>query len=703
MADKLSDHHFTIDRRAIFFMNSTLTTQKSTLEKAVKAAVIIGDQLLATGIDSPYGLTWQVFQNRSSSELQWDNPENIDTGVAGIVLYLLELFKVTNDGRYLAGAQRGLQWLVHHCESTPSDNYALYTGRAGVAFALLEMRKVTGTVEYLQTALALMSRAKTCFLTAEYITSNLFDGLAGTLLVLLHLYDATGNREVLDDINLFADKIVQNAYPSYPGICWRTAAESHVQPLCSLAGGTAGIQFVFAELGRYFGSKACRYVDDQAYRYENSVWDADLSNWPDFRKEIIDAATDRRHRQAYFNQDKAFFTRPADNISWAHGTAGIGLMRLRSFQCEKGSARGADLAKALDKLSKTVFTISGNNSLYDGLAGQGIAFIQAYKITGKKELQSAALQVGEWLLVNEVVSSTSLHMDNSLLRGAPGIGYFYLQLLEGQSGNTCLLPIVDKTVSYGFMKDITFDVNVVRRSIIAKPFRRTLAVLESRFPGRAEQLFCSPGVDEELIEAFAALINVVLGESDGNINSEHLRDVFTFEEKKQSLLKNMQSTAWQQAKGMCYYDQVLKQLNKSDVWLLDQQVFISNEVTLVSTSWDWSTDSDPLATLDEPKGQFNTLFYYVFGEGLIELPLHIIGLFMHYFAKPKSISDAIKEIALFCRSQSESALEGMLSFTRSKDIPELLSRLDYLLLFQIKQLLSDGILVFSGSDNMPAG
>lgn len=682
-------------------MNSTLTTQQNTLEKAVKAAVMIGDQLLATGIDSPYGLTWQVCQDRSGGELQWDNPENIDTGVAGLVLYLLELFKVTSDDRYLVGARRGLQWLVHHCENTPSDNYALYTGRAGVAFALLEMRKVTGTVEYLQTALAMMSRAKACFLTAEYVTSNLFDGLAGALLVLLHLYDATGNREVLDDINLFADKIVQNAYPSYPGICWRTAAESHVQPLGSLAGGTAGIQFVFAELGRYFGSQACGYVDDQAYRYENSIWDAQLNNWPDFRKEITDAATDRMHRQAYLNQDKAFFTRPADNLSWAHGTAGIGLVRLRSFQCDKDPAREADLAKALSKLSKTIFTISGNNSLYEGLAGRGIAFIQAYKITGKSEFQAAALQVGEWLLMNG--SSTSLHSDNSLLRGAPGIGYFYLQLLESQSGNTYLLPIVDRTTSRGSVENITLDVSVVRRSIVAKPFRRTLAVLESRFPGRTEQLLCSPGVDEELIEAFVALINVVLEESDGNTDSEYLRDVFTFEKKKQSLLKNMQSTAWQQAKGMCYYDQVLKQLNKSDVWLLDQQVFVSNEVTLVSTSWDWSTDSDPVATLDEPKGQFNTLLHYAFGEGLVELPLHTIGPLLHCFAKPKFIGDAIEEIALFCRSQPESTLEGMLRFTRSKDMPELLSRLDYLILFQVKQLLSDGILVFSGSDNTPAG
>jgi hypothetical protein len=475
-----------------------------------------------------------------------------------------------------------------------------------------------------------------------------------------------------------------------------------VKPLCSLAGGTAGIQFVFAELGRYFGNQACAYVDDQAYRYENSIWDTQLNNWPDFRKEITDAATDRVHRQAYLNQDKAFFNRPADNTSWAHGTAGITLVRLRSFQCEKDPVRGADLAKALGKLSKTTFNISDNNSLYNGLAGRGIAFIQAYKITGKSEFQAAALQIGEWLLVNEAGSSERLHSDNSLLRGSTGIGYFYLQLLESQSGNTCLLPIVDRTASRGSVDDITLEVKALRRSLVAKPFRRTLAVLESRFPGRAEQLLCSTGVDEELIEAFVALINVVLRESKGNTDSEYLRDVFTFEEKKQSLLINMQSISWQHAKGMCYYDQVLKQLNKSDVWLLDQQVLVSNEVNLVSTSWDWSTDSDPIATLDKPKGQFNTLLYYAFGEGLVELPLHTMGLLLHCFAKPKSIRDAVKEITFFCRSQPETALEDMVRFTRSEDMQELLSRLDYLLLFQVKQLLSDGILVFSASDNTSA-
>ncbi|MFP5285758.1 MAG: lanthionine synthetase LanC family protein, partial [Thermoanaerobaculia bacterium] len=109
-------------------------------EAALKAARWIR----TTRVQTPQGLLWLSGPERP--EGLYSSP-NLYTGTSGVILFLLELGRVTGDKTWTeeaaAGADSLMATLPGQLDSDKGEN-GLYTGVAGIGFTLGQVFKATG-------------------------------------------------------------------------------------------------------------------------------------------------------------------------------------------------------------------------------------------------------------------------------------------------------------------------------------------------------------------------------------------------------------------------------------------------------------------------------------------------------------------------------------------------------------------------------
>ncbi|MBO0933586.1 lanthionine synthetase LanC family protein [Fibrella aquatilis] len=449
-------------------------------ERALEKAIVIGDELLRQALVTPCGLTWPVEYSEDGRGLTWQQPESIYSGVSGIVLFLTELYRHTQHKTYLEAAKEGMRWVVDYCHKNATQQYGFYIGRLGVAYVLLKLHAITHQPTLLTEALDMAKPVADSYLTNEHTTSALFDGRAGALLVLLHLHQASQEPWLVGTITACIDTLLDQASYDQAGICWDRSRNS-VQGLCGLAHGAAGIGYVFAELGQYVNNAAFLAVARQAFDYENQYWHEVAQNWPDFRKDITTPERELFYQQAYLNHDLEAFAGTFTNTSLAHGTAGIGLTRLaavEAYQTDVSRAATA-LAERHDRFMAEPLSIR-QQSVYAGLAGEGVFFLEAYKATAEPMYLQHAHAIG-LLLQAQAEATESTTSDLGLLTGQAGLGYFYLQLAR-PTAESVLLPRL-RSENLGAAAGLSgFSGSSVQRKIVAGSFPRVVKLMDEWAP-----------------------------------------------------------------------------------------------------------------------------------------------------------------------------------------------------------------------------
>jgi lantibiotic modifying enzyme len=162
---------------------------------------------------------------------------------------------------------------------------------------------------------------------------DLINGNSGTLLGLLHLHAASGEKWILESIDCFIRHLVDRANHGPAGLYWDRSPQL-ISGLFGFSHGAAGIGFVFLELGHYFQNEAFYTIARQAFLYEGYFFNQAKKhkNWPDLRRGIYSDDDYREHQKAFLEGDMDFFTSGGDMNAWCHGAAGIGLSRVRAFQ-----------------------------------------------------------------------------------------------------------------------------------------------------------------------------------------------------------------------------------------------------------------------------------------------------------------------------------------------------------------------------------
>ncbi|HWN41771.1 MAG TPA: lanthionine synthetase LanC family protein, partial [Thermoanaerobaculia bacterium] len=246
------------------------------LDAAIKAARWIRTTRVAT----PDGLLWLSGPERP--EGMSASPE-LYTGTAGVVLFLVELARVTGDESWLQEAAAGADWLIAGLPAalgTGGEEQAqagLYTGVPGIGLAIYHVAKATDKEPYRRGAERCLdlvhAGAKPAGAGVEWDPGlDIIAGSAGTILYLLHMareLDRPASRELALKAGM---RLAELGIPDAGGRKWRMANHPEAKRLMpNFSHGTAGIAYALATLHMETGRKEPLDAALAGARYLQSV------------------------------------------------------------------------------------------------------------------------------------------------------------------------------------------------------------------------------------------------------------------------------------------------------------------------------------------------------------------------------------------------------------------------------------------------
>ncbi|MDO1446725.1 lanthionine synthetase LanC family protein [Rhodocytophaga aerolata] len=533
-------------------MNSSLR------QLLLKEAIRIGDDLLSKAEIEPPGILWRSVEVQGE-EMNWNKSENIYQGVCGLVLFFIQLYKQTAEERYLQAVLEGMQWAERYSTASAGGTNAFLTGRMSVPFTYLQVYELTGQKLYLQKALELTRKWLQDPPPAlkEYI-----NGTAGTLLCLVHLHAASGEKWLLEHINQYAGLLLDHCYLGKQGLYW-DRSPVNIHGLCGLSHGASGVGFVWLELGNYFTNPAFYWLAEQAFAYESQYYHTQLHNWCDLRKILSFAQEEPAMRKAYEKGERSYFTQGASMNAWCHGAAGIGLVRLRAYEVlgKYLYLEEARLALEHTRLTDIQAHQLCSPTLCHGSAGNAELFLKAYEVTYEPAYLEMALKIAEqilqWKKDKGMYCSGTRYAgeDTSLFLGNAGIGYFFLRLLEPQNVPSILLPslpVHTYTHKSGYAT-LSMSVGDIQERILNKHFPRTLFLLTNFCPAEKEVYFKQQSAisSTPVVLHFTEWINTQITQL-LPVEQNILREVWQLEEKKLERNTNISSDV------LWYYKSQLK-------------------------------------------------------------------------------------------------------------------------------------------------
>ncbi len=455
-------------------------------------AAIIGEELIAEAKVSNSGsIYWRTVKNVSSGKNKLKEVNaSIYSGVGGIILFFIELFKHTKDEKYYTVITLASQWLEQYYDSkNTSDSF--YYGKAGATYIMIKIYELKHDEKYLQKAVKIIRKCN----EAIYKPASLSKGSAGIILALLHLHAVKNEDWIIDHINEHFHNIIKQAELGPTGVCWGQSIFT-IRSLCGLSEGTAGIGYAFLEAGCYFDNTDFFWINKQTSLYENSFFNSYTANWADFR---IPKLTLRKFKNAFNQGNISLFTSPQDSICWNFGTTGILLNRIRAYSLTKDEMYLNDIKRGASRLLNSIDKILNsdhpNFTIENGLGAIAIAFTYLSDTFKDKIYLNKSLEIANRCILHKkkreyCFNFENVSEDNSLFRGKAGIGYLYLNILNDSAYPTVLNPYLNKPKNKSKQTDtaifqkIRIGKEKFQEMIFASSFPKTSYVLKKHFPGK---------------------------------------------------------------------------------------------------------------------------------------------------------------------------------------------------------------------------
>lgn len=401
----------------------------------IGAAEAVGDQILAAAVADGDGLRWPQPLPPGRQQMIEERPSDLWGGGAGIALFLLELYRITRQDRYLQAAQRAIDWCIQEMPNLPAQRKAAFmNGGLSTAYVLSRAYDILGDEALINEALDLTNHLLD--VQKAWYTFDLLAGLAGGLLAVAHVEARMPESDLTRRRTDLLLMLLRGGRPHATGLFW-DASHRWALPLCGMAHGPSGVAFV---LGQFLGptpdpQHPLRAVIAEALAYEDQYFDADRGNWPDHR-----GATSARAPREFMN-------------GWCHGAAGIGMARLG---LAAGDVPRTDHyhAIAVATTQRDIHEALGGGAptrsltLCHGLAGLADFLL----LDGSPESLQTAERVGE-AAVEQLQRSGKLlpgyassgEPNHSLFVGAAGVGHFLLRLADPDGVPSVLRPELPET------------------------------------------------------------------------------------------------------------------------------------------------------------------------------------------------------------------------------------------------------------------
>lgn len=570
--------------------------------------------------------------------------EDIDVGVCGIILFLIELNKTQTDPKFQKALQDAGEDLVNHCKTSSRSHYGFYKGRSGVCYTLIELSEALRNGKYLDFAFDLIKYESETFIQSEFTSNRLYDGRSGLLLLLLHLYNKKPEYLIFEKINLCIDAIISDFVFTEQGIIWNKR-DINIQPLNSFLFGSSGVAFVLVQVAEFFNNSELLYMAKSIFTFEDQQWNDELSNWPDFRKEIFTGRDYQIHKGNYLGKNYSFFTTPSESYDWAYGTTGLCMARLPTLDKEDTTRFKSLIERGISKLLDFK---TENLSLASGISGVCSLYIEALKYLNVSAYNCKLLEIANTLNNKELS-----FQDISLLNGITGVGYFLLQLRNPKDFQSVLLPTLENNNL--LQKDEIFKINchefIIKSLQLNFPY--TFVILQTITPNHYKKLikessFQSCNKPFYFIRKFISSFEKLVPQK----RYQLICDVFALELAKLNIFIETKSYSMNHIKEIVKFEEKVALMNMEEPELFNQSLVFEEDSQIVSVGWNWGRlnqkGADQVKIISEflstkPK-KIKLLLFRNSSNEIIEEKLDTFGrLTQVIFQEPKLVRKAINE------------------------------------------------------------
>ncbi len=348
---------------------------------------------------------------------------SLGNGTAGILLTLLEYYRITQDETVLELLEKGLVWLKHELASKPFA-HGFYLGSTGIVFAIAAIEEILGEKSQItQLILEKLNNADLDTLNPL----NLSNGVSGTLVGLM----ALGVEHELLSVPLkkLFQNLLSNAKPSQNGVYWDYQQTSLSAP-CGFALGNAGAEYCMAHVAKRFGL-TCPPLLKGSLNHVEKQFDHSLGNWPDNDAPNQLSRIDFNTSEKVLNsKDVSTFVakiQPEDNLDWGGGTMGILLSRLSLIDATTDPQIISDCKRDIERVVSRIASVEKDSLLalgsgiYTGLPG---FFLSMNSVKEHPALKGLI----HWNQLHEKVQSVLFELND-------GASSEDLSLFSGLSGN----------------------------------------------------------------------------------------------------------------------------------------------------------------------------------------------------------------------------------------------------------------------------
>ena len=368
-------------------------------------------------------------------------------GSGGVVLFLLEAYRTTQDKACLLEACAGADHLVSVLGGDAKLPCGLYNGMAGLGFVLGEVFKATGKEKYRKHALEVLrrlrKRARKAGSGVEWNnTTDIIRGGAGIALYLLHASKALDHPAALALAEKAGKRLVDLGKPAGDGLKW-LMQPNYPRTMPNFSHGTAGVAYFLATLHQATKDKTfldavlkgAAYLESIAQKTEEGIL---IFHHEPGGKDLF-------------------------YLGWCHGPPGTARLHLRLHQItgEKKWLEAMEQSAAAILLSgipeKRTPGFWNNAGVCCGSAGVAEFFLALHGITGEKRYLTYARRVTrhlldastrtdgvrKWIQAEHRVRPDLLQAQTGYMQGAAGIGLWLLRLNAFQKGKPFHLTLPD--------------------------------------------------------------------------------------------------------------------------------------------------------------------------------------------------------------------------------------------------------------------
>jgi lantibiotic biosynthesis protein len=345
-------------------------------------------------------------------------PPDLYDGVAGITFFLLQVYRIHPHPVILKTLKGALQQLITTKGDDKNVLNGFYQGKTGVIFVL---KMAANILDVATIDIEAEKRLSDLLLASEPEEhTDIISGLAGIILFLLYLYRSdTKRNELLMQAIKLGKKLIDTAEKNKHGYSWKTI-DTALQNLTGYAHGASGIAAAFIEIYALTNEEDFLFAAKEAFRYEDSFFNTEKQNWPDFR---------------FANTTK----KPEDEVcsmAWCHGAPGIGLARFSAYEITGDKSFLDDGMKAVQVTRKYLSDeMVPDYTLCHGLFGNADLLRKAAAVCKDEMFENEVTALADQCLekfINRNIPVPNGYRSSKespcFMQGNSGIGYFFLQL-----------------------------------------------------------------------------------------------------------------------------------------------------------------------------------------------------------------------------------------------------------------------------------